>query len=73
MQSSNAGEEMGAQWGSLSVILFTSTKSMTLEKGTVQHAHSMKLFRLIKMYLNETYNKVCCVKICLRPFLFRMV
>jgi hypothetical protein len=33
----------------------------------------MKLVRLIKMCLNETYSKVVQVNICLRVFLSKMV
>jgi hypothetical protein len=34
---------------------------------------SMKLVRLIKMYLNKTYSKVCICKSLSDAFLFRMV
>jgi hypothetical protein len=38
----------------------------------VEFGIPMKLVRLIKISLNETYNKVCVVNICLISFLFRM-
>jgi hypothetical protein len=76
LYSSDTGEDMEIQWDSISAIrihkkVYDSVRREVLYSIIIEFGVQMKLVTLIKMCLNETYNKADWIWVMLATIQFR--